>query len=151
MVSTEGSGTDPVPDVSVKDTWDQLAENANSVLIDVRTQAEWAFVGVPDLSRLEKRVLTIEWQRFPDSQVDARFVEKLEEALSKLGASKEDSTLFFICRSGARSRSAAEAMAGAGYANCLNVAEGFEGPLNANRHRGSSAGWKAAGLPWAQG
>ena len=138
-------------DVSVTDTWEQIENDANSVLIDVRTQAEWAFVGVPDLSRLNKRVLTIEWQRFPDSQVDSRFAEKLEDALNQLGATKSESTLFFICRSGARSRAAAEAMAAAGYARCRNVAEGFEGPLDADRHRGGTAGWKAAGLPWAQG
>ncbi len=151
MASTEDSGSDPVPDVSVKDAWGQIAADANSVLIDVRTQAEWAFVGVPDLSSIDKRVLTIEWQRFPDSQVDARCAEKLEDALNQLETSKSDSTLFFICRSGARSRAAAEAMAAAGYARCRNVAEGFEGPLDANRHRGGTAGWKAAGLPWAQG
>ncbi len=151
MVSSEGSGAESVPDVSVKDTWEQLERVKDSVLIDVRTQAEWAFVGVPDLSKLDKRVLTIEWQRFPDSQVDARFVEKTEDALSQLGATKKDTALFFICRSGARSRAAAEAMVAAGYVSCINVAEGFEGPLNADRHRGSTAGWKASGLPWAQG
>jgi hypothetical protein len=31
------------------------------------------------------------------------------------------------------------------------VAEGFEGPLDANRRRGGRAGWKYAGLPWVQG
>ena len=70
-----------------------------------------------------------------------------------LGATraKKDAELFFICRSGVRSRMAAEAMANAGYGRCRNVADGFEGPLDANRHRGQVAGWKSAGLPWVQG
>jgi rhodanese-related sulfurtransferase len=74
----------------------------------------------------------------------------MTKALDAAGASK-DSELFFICRSGARSRMAAEAMANAGYRRCRNVADGFEGPLDADRHRGQVAGWKAAGLAWVQG
>jgi rhodanese-related sulfurtransferase len=74
----------------------------------------------------------------------------MTKALDAAGATKE-SELFFICRSGARSRMAAEAMANVGYRRCRNVADGFEGPLDADRHRGQVAGWKAAGLAWAQG
>ncbi|MGE0096622.1 MAG: rhodanese-like domain-containing protein, partial [Alphaproteobacteria bacterium] len=33
-----------------------LARDPNSVLVDVRSQAEWSFVGVPDLSSLGKKV-----------------------------------------------------------------------------------------------
>ncbi len=150
MATSDGVGVPAVPDVSVQETWTKLSDGQASVLVDVRTQAEWAFVGVPDLSQINKRVLTVEWQRFPDSQVDPKFAERLVEALNQLGAN-EDSALFFICRSGARSRAAAEAMTVAGYKHCHNVADGFEGPLNADRHRGTTAGWKAAGLPWAQG
>ena len=53
-------------------------------------------------------------------------------------------------RSGARSAAAAKAMTAAGYSTCLNVADGFEGPLDAQAKRGSAGGWKAAGLPWRQ-
>jgi hypothetical protein len=42
-------------------------------------------------------------------------------------------------------------MAEAGYRACHNVAGGFEGPLDDDRHRGSAGGWKATGLPWIQG
>ncbi|HEU4379951.1 MAG TPA: rhodanese-like domain-containing protein, partial [Hyphomicrobiaceae bacterium] len=59
--------------------------------------------------------------------------------------------IFFICRSGARSLKAAEAMVAAGYSRCRNVADGFEGPLDPHRHRGQLSGWKAKGLPWTQG
>jgi rhodanese-related sulfurtransferase len=58
--------------------------------------------------------------------------------------------MLFLCRSGARSRAAAMALTAAGYTSCYNIAEGFEGNPDAERHRGTTGGWKAAGLPWAQ-
>ncbi|WP_244534664.1 rhodanese-like domain-containing protein [Hyphomicrobium sp. CS1GBMeth3] len=134
----------------MEETWARLQADADAVLVDVRTRAEWTFVGLPDLSTLNKRVQAIEWQAFPDNRVDPDFVEKLSGLLEGAGVSK-DAELFFICRSGARSRAAAAAMADAGYTRSRNVADGFEGPLDATQKRGQVAGWKAAGLPWRQG
>jgi len=139
-----------IEDVPADETWARLEADAGAVLIDVRTRAEWTFVGIPDLSALNRRVMTIEWQTFPDGRQDPDFVGKLCELLDGAGVTK-DAELFFICRSGARSHSAAVAMAGAGYARCRNVEDGFEGPLDAGQKRGLIAGWKAAGLPWRQG
>lgn len=139
-----------IEDVPVSETWERLSADPRAVLIDVRTRAEWAFVGLPDLSGLGKRVLTQEWQTFPDSRVDPAFAQRLEETLEQTGTAKDDE-IFFICRSGGRSRMAAEALSAVGFRRCRNVAEGFEGPLDANRHRGQTAGWKAARLPWVQG
>lgn len=139
-----------VRDVPVEEVWSRLEDDAGSILIDVRTRAEWAFVGVPDLSSLGKRVLTVEWQTFPDNRIDPEFVGRLTHELDRLSTTKA-AELFFICRSGGRSRMAAEAMSAAGFSSCHNVADGFEGPLDASRHRGQVAGWKALGLPWVQG
>ena len=139
-----------IEDVPVEEVWARLQNNANSVLIDVRTRAEWTFVGLPDLKQIGKQILTVEWQTSPDNRIDAAFPERLTKVLDAAGAKKEVE-LFFVCRSGVRSRMAAEAMANTGYQRCRNVADGFEGPLDANRHRGRVAGWKAAGLPWVQG
>lgn len=139
-----------IEDVAVADTWARLKDDPKAVLVDVRTQAEWSFVGLPDLSELGKRVLMQEWQTFPQGQADPQFAVKLEAALSRQGVAKEDE-IFFICRSGGRSRMAAEALSGLGFRHCRNVAEGFEGPLDSSRHRGQVAGWKASGLPWVQG
>jgi rhodanese-related sulfurtransferase len=105
---------------------------------------------LPDLSSIEKRLVLVEWQDFPGNRVNQAFVGRLTEALAAIGASK-NSELFFLCRSGGRSLSAARAMVAAGYARCRNVADGFEGPLDPNRHRGRLGGWKAKGLPWVQG
>ncbi len=146
----ENSETVHILDVSVADTWDRLKSDSRAVLVDVRTNAEWAFVGIPDLSALGKRVVAVEWQTFPDSRVDPDFAARLKSALGTTGANKDDE-VFFICRSGGRSRMAAEVMAAEGFRRCRNVADGFEGPLDADRHRGRAGGWKAAGLAWVQG
>jgi rhodanese-related sulfurtransferase len=138
-----------VDDVPAADTWARLENDKAATLIDVRTRAEWMFVGLPDLSSIGRQVVTLEWQTL-DGQIDPRFVDRLSSLLEQAGREK-DTQLFFICRSGARSRAAAEAMASAGYSRCHNVTDGFEGPPDANRHRGKVAGWKAAGLSWAQG
>lgn len=132
-------------------TWACLEEDPNAVLIDVRTKAEWSFVGKPDLSRLNRSVLLVEWARYPDMSVNPRFVEEVREALD----GSTPSQLFFLCRSGARSMSAARAVS-ASYVgnrnspNLINVAEGFEGDLDSQKRRGGLNGWKAHGLPWMQ-
>lgn len=146
-----GVGGDvPIASITADETWARLKRDADSVLIDARTIAEWAYVGLPDLSSISKRPVLVEWQTFPDDRLDTAFVDRVAEALGPIGANK-DTELFFICRSGSRSLKAARAMAAAGYARCWNVADGFEGPLDTDRHRGRLSGWKAKGLPWVQG
>ena len=144
------NGDKAVDAVDVEATWKCLARRLGSQLIDVRTRAEWTYVGIPDLGPLGKRAVLVEWQTFPYQTVDPRFTERLTSELGALGVQLDDD-LFFICRSGSRSLAAAKAMADAGYCACHNVAGGFEGPLDDDRHRGSVGGWKAAGLPWLQG
>jgi rhodanese-related sulfurtransferase len=144
------NGDRAVDNVGVEATWQRLASRPGSQLIDVRTRAEWTYVGIPDLGPIGKRAVLVEWQTFPDQTVDPRFVERLAGELKAVGAQLDDD-LFFICRSGGRSLAAAKAMAEAGYQACHNVAGGFEGPLDDDRHRGSVRGWKTAGLPWLQG
>lgn len=139
-----------IDSLSVEETWARLQRDRDSVLIDVRTNAEWAYVGLPDLSSIGKRPVQVEWLVFPGDRLNTAFVDRVAAALASIGANK-DSELFFICRSGGRSLKAAQAMAAAGHARCRNVAEGFEGPLDPHRHRGSIGGWKAKGLPWVQG
>jgi rhodanese-related sulfurtransferase len=135
-------------DVDPKESWERLSQNPAAQLIDVRTIAEWNFVGVPDLGTLQRQVLFCEWQHFPPA-ANSDFVSQAAEAL-KDTSHRKDAPLFFLCRSGARSRAAAIAMTAAGYGPCFNIADGFEGNLDAERHRGAIEGWKASGLPWAQ-
>lgn len=134
-----------VPDVSPRAAWQELAQDPEALLVDVRTDAEWNFVGVPDLSSIGKQTVLIPWQLYPTMQVNGAFVEHLRRA----GASPM-SKLFFICRSGARSLAAGQAAQQAGFPHAFNVADGFEGPVDPEGHRGTVAGWKADGLPWRQ-
>lgn len=136
-------------DLTSREAWDMLASTIAAELIDVRTTAEWTYVGRPDLGPLGREPLFVEWQRFPEMTVDPRFVERLSAALEARGT-KRDDPLLFICRSGGRSRAAARAMTAAGFTRSYNVADGFEGPPDEHGHRGVLAGWKAADLPWRQ-
>ena len=147
MEKLEASGVEDVP---VLETWKRLEGDPKAVLVDVRTRAEWAFVGIPDLSTVHGEVLLMEWQTFPGGRTAPDFTERLDAALTARGVEK-DTEIFFICRSGGRSRMAAEQMTAVGYRRCRNVMEGFEGPLDASQHRGRISGWKFAGLDWVQG
>ena len=135
-------------DVSPEESWKRLLQERAGQLVDVRTNAEWSFVGIPDLTPLGRQTLFCEWQFFP-SAPNPQFVQQMTEVL-KRSSYQPGAPLFFLCRSGARSRAAAIAMTEAGYGPCFNIAEGFEGALDSENHRGRSAGWKAAGLPWVQ-
>lgn len=128
-----------------------LAEDPDSILVDVRTRAEWTFTGLPDLSDLGKDVVAVEWASFPSMAPNPRFYE---EVLAKAGG-RLPGRLFFICRSGGRSMAAARAVAAESESrghpvHCTNVAGGFEGDLDAERHRSTRNGWKVNGLPWCQ-
>ncbi len=133
-------------DVSVAAAWGLLSREPLAQLVDVRTQAEWNFVGLPDLSSIGRGVHRIEWQMFPSMAQNPDFVAQVGAVIGE----RKDAPVFFLCRSGGRSRAAAIAMTQAGYSKCFNIAGGFEGDLDDERHRGETNGWKATGLPWAQ-
>ena len=109
-------------------------------LVDVRTQAEWDYVG-----HIPESVL-IEWNTYPSGERNPRFVEQLQARIAK-----REAPVIFLCRSGARSHHAAVAATQAGYPNSYNVLEGFEGEKDPHGHRGTVGGWRFAGLAWVQG
>ena len=112
---------------------------AGAKLVDVRSKPELLYVGrVPGS-------LLVEWQSYPGNQLNAEFLDQLAQV-----AGPQD-TLMFICRSGARSHSTAAAATQAGWRECYNVLEGFEGDKDAAQHRNTMGGWRKAGLPWVQG
>jgi rhodanese-related sulfurtransferase len=133
-------------DIKPKEAWDILQKDPHACLIDVRTDAEWRYVGLPKLDKLGKATHCISWQVFPDNRRNDRFVEQVEGA-----GIRPDQPLLLLCRSGQRSKNAAIALTAAGYRCCYNVAEGFEGDRDGTGHRGTVGGWKVAGLPWEQG
>lgn len=114
-------------------------EAPNAQLVDVRTRAEWDWVGrIPGATEIE--LLT-----YPGSKPNPAFLAELSQKVSK------DAPVMFICRSGGRSHNAAMLAMQANYAECYNVLEGFEGDKDASSHRNTQGGWRAAGLPWTQG
>ena len=134
-----------VENVSPRQAWENLAADPQAQLVDVRSEAEWVLVGLPALGALGRAPLLVAWQPWPGTPANPDFLDHLQEA----GAEPER-PLYFLCRTGGRSAAAAHAAEAAGYTACFNVLDGFEGPADAAGHRGTTAGWKAAGLPWRQ-
>ncbi|HEU4548967.1 MAG TPA: rhodanese-like domain-containing protein [Rhizomicrobium sp.] len=149
VLSASSSSSEYAGDVTPTDAWETLKADPRAQLIDVRTNAEWNFVGVPDLAALGRRVHCVEWLTFPAGTPNPDFVAQIKSALAAAGAAP-DSPLLLLCRSGGRSRAAAIALTRAGFKACYNIVEGFEGDRDGLGHRGSVGGWKAAGLPWRQ-
>lgn len=146
---TNSSSPNYAGDLSPSDAWALLKSEPRAQLVDVRTAPEWTFVGLPDLRSIGREPILIEWQTFPAMAPNGAFADELLSALEG-AATPKDTPLLFLCRSGARSRSAAIAMTERGFTRAYNVANGFEGNLDSNRHRGRSDGWKASELPWKQ-
>jgi rhodanese-related sulfurtransferase len=134
-----------VENVPPRQVWETLKQNPDAQLVDVRTDAEWNFVGVPDLAEAGKEAVLIPWQVYPSMQVNSAFGDQLKQA----GFTPQHH-IFFLCRSGVRSVAAAKAAQAAGFPHTYNIVDGFEGPADADGHRGTEAGWKAEGLPWRQ-
>ncbi|MBN4927746.1 rhodanese-like domain-containing protein [Hoyosella rhizosphaerae] len=131
-------------DISPEQAWQMLEQDPEAILVDVRTQAEWNYVGVPDISSLGKRTVFVEWVGFPTGGRNADFLNDLAAAGVKPGQ-----PIAFLCRSGHRSIGSAQLATSAGLGPAYNVLDGFEGGLDENGHRGST-GWRALGLPWRQ-
>jgi rhodanese-related sulfurtransferase len=140
------SSLDYAGEVSAAEAWQRLQADPRAQLLDVRTMAEWNFVGLADLSSLGRRVHCIEWQSFPAGTRNPAFVAEASQALGD-----KDAPVLVMCRSGARSRAAAIALTQAGYGQAINIADGFEGDTDEDGHRGNRNGWKQADLPWRQG
>ena len=130
-------------DITPQQAWTLLQSDPGAVLVDVRTDAEWRFVGLPDLSSTGREPVLTQWVDVA-GRPNPSFVADLGAA----GVTPERPVVF-LCRSGARSIGAAKAATAAGLGPAYNVLEGFEGALDGAGHRGSD-GWRAAGLPWTQ-
>jgi rhodanese-related sulfurtransferase len=117
-----------------------LQQHPNALLIDVRSEIEYLFVGHP------VGAIHVSWNDGPDWEVNPHFVGEVR----KLAGSGGERPIVLICRSGNRSVAAGEALRAAGFSNVYNVLHGFEGELDAQHHRNSVNGWRCDGLPWQQ-
>lgn len=124
-------------DVTAVECWEMLASDKEATLVDVRTKAEWGYVGVPDVSKISNSSAYISWRLYPFMQVNPEFAHEFEQHLDN-----KDAPIFLICKSGGRSREAAIEMTARGYTRCYNVVDGFEG-----LGESGASGWKNI-LPW---
>ena len=121
-----------------REAYEILQSAPGAKLVDVRTRAEWDYVGrIPGAAEIE--LLT-----YPGNRPNANFLQELQQQVDK------ESLVMFICRSGGRSHNAAVLATAEGYDTCYNVLEGFEGDKNAEGQRSSTGGWKFSRLPWVQ-
>jgi len=128
-----------IDNLDPKQAWDLLNSNAAAVLIDVRTSIEHNFVGHPP------KAVHVAWKEFPGMQLNTAFVQQVQQYVTDKTA-----PILLLCRSGIRSVDAAKALEAAGYTHLVNILEGFEGPLDDDKHRGNLGGWRFHGLPWEQ-
>ncbi|MDR2188530.1 MAG: rhodanese-like domain-containing protein [Azonexus sp.] len=126
-------------DLLPPEAWQILQLAPGAKLVDVRTRAEWDWVGrVPG-------AVEIEWNQYPGNGRNPHFLAELQRQVDR------EALVLLLCRSGARSVAAAVAATAAGYNNCYNILEGFEGDRDAHSQRNTIGGWRRAGLPWYQG
>jgi rhodanese-related sulfurtransferase len=123
-----------------KETFEFLAQHANAVFIDCRSDAEYFFVGHALGS------MHVGWYDGPDWELNTRFVEEVKN----LAEQKTERPVVLICRSGKRSLEAGEALAANGFSHVINVLYGFEGDRDEHNQRGNLNGWRHDGLPWEQ-
>ena len=132
-----------IDSLSSAEAWAFLETQPNARLVDVRTRAEWMFVGIPNLDKLGRKPVLIEWSQIGGT-LNPAFLDQLTAELPLAAP------LLMMCRSGARSLAAGNAALGVGYQTVINISDGFEGDLDPFEHRGQINGWRHAGLPWQQ-
>ena len=136
-----------IKEISSQQAWEILEDDPLAVLLDVRTSMEYEYVGHP------LNAMHIPWMDAPDWNIDAGFVDKVRDALLKRSGpdkNPKSTAILAICRSGKRSRAAAEELASHGFNYLYNIEDGFEGDMDNNKHRNTVNGWRVADLPWEQ-
>ena len=128
-----------IKSLNPKKAWTLLSTNTSAVLVDVRDRMEYSYVGHP------KGAINIPWKELPDFRANPLFVDEVRQRIPN-----HETPVLLLCRSGQRSLDAAKALALVGYKDLTNIEEGFEGPLDANKHRGTLGGWRYHDLPWEQ-
>ncbi|OQW94641.1 MAG: sulfurtransferase [Beggiatoa sp. IS2] len=133
------------------EAWQLLQDDPKATMIDVRSSMEFLFVGHPTGAVL------VAWIDEPEWDINPNFVTEVHRAVLNNSKAVEYPTeailqnpVLLICRSGVRSLDAGKVLCEASFTQVYNVLEGFEGPLDAEHHRGTLGGWRYHGLPWEQ-
>jgi len=135
-----------VKTISSKHSWQMLQDDPRAVIIDVRSNMEFLFIGHPT------GAINVAWIDEPDWKINPHFVAEVRKViLGGISCHEGDcAPVLLICRSGKRSLEAGELLVKEGFTNVFNVDEGFEGELDDHHHRSTLGGWRFDGLPWEQ-
>ena len=136
-----------VKTINPQQAFELLRDEPRAVLIDVRSNMEFLFIGHPI------GAINVAWIDEPDWKINPHFVPEVRKVLLGGIACHEDegcAPVVLICRSGKRSLDAGELLVKEGFKEVYNVSEGFEGELDDHHHRSSLGGWRHHGLPWEQ-
>ncbi len=129
-----------IENLDPKQSFALMQENPNAVMIDVRSKMEHTFVGRPVCN-----IVHVAWKEFPDWQINQQFVAQVSQVVVD-----KATPILLLCRSGVRSLEAANLLEKSGFTQLINILEGFEGNLDAAKHRSTTGGWRFHGLPWEQ-
>ena len=138
-----------VIEITSSEAFLMLKKDADSKLVDVRTEKEIFSVGFPDLDSIGKNVSFIEWNQSFFSSSSKSFLGKFRE---KFGSDAKGNFMF-ICKSGIRSNFAALTVeesynSGNDVIRLFNIVDGFEGNSVSQEIDNKKNGWKFLGLPW---
>lgn len=136
-----------VKSISPKESYQLLQDDPRALLIDVRSNMEFLFIGHPT------GAISIPWIDEPDWTINKNFAADLRKLiLGGLDHSKggHNVPIVLICRSGKRSMEAGKLLLTEGFHDVYNVADGFEGELDETHHRSTLGGWRFDNLPWEQ-
>ena len=135
-----------VKTISPKQAWQMVQDEPTALLVDVRSQMEFLFIGHP------VGAIHIPWIDEPDWNINPHFAAEVRKLV--LGGldhkSGHNVPVLLICRSGKRSLEAGELLINEGFHQVYNISDGFEGELDDHHHRSNLAGWRFDGLPWEQ-
>ena len=123
---------------------ERLQDNPQALFVDVRSKAEYKYVGFPENSILIPWIDDPDWEPNPEAFSDS-VIQELDGRENLL-----DTEIILICRSGFRSNEALKCLENRGFTQVSHVASGFEGDLDENDHRGNLNGWRHDGMPWSQ-
>ncbi len=136
-----------VKTISSNEAWQMLQDNPRAVLVDVRSDMEFLFVGHP------VGAIHIPWIDYPEWKLNPNFVTEVRKLVLGgicYGSPDAGVPVLLICRSGKRSMEAGMQLSKEGFCDVFNIEDGFEGELDDQHHRGTAGGWRKEGLPWAQ-
>lgn len=166
-VATSAIAADAIPSkkqtelglyLTAKDAYQLKSEHSDVIFVDVRTRAEVAFLGMPDISDANIPYMVAgDWGTWNEKkknfklEANSGFLLSMDDLVKAKGGNKE-SKIIVMCRSGSRSAKATNLLAKSGYKNVYTILDGFEGDKARNGDlKGQRVvnGWKNSGLPWS--